>query len=317
MAEAPNVPSASDFPLAPTTSVKPHGELDSVTSEPTARTRDRESIDRENRAKASDSERFISEEEAARWAGVSIGTLRCFADVGALSVSERDGTRWYSARHVESLFAISIPRAPILNSFPRSPRGEGERLNTQAPPTDPLERSAMEKDVDSGQTPSFSAETSERPLLEESLESTAGAEEMPSGGVAIETNGVEIFKKVLESQQHLLAMKDAEIADLKSQRSWLQQRVEKLEQQSDRDRLILLSEAHTIKQLVAIEANRKSKLRAALEFFGIVPVQEPIPAPSPLSVEFTTPMNLGPVPAIGSSATISPNSENTERVQEG
>jgi hypothetical protein len=90
----------------------------------------------------------------------------------------------------------------------------------------------------------------------------------------------------------LIETKDAEIADLKNQRAWLQQRIEKLEQQSDRDRLLLLSESHTIKQLVAIEANRKSKLRATLEFFGIVPVQEPIPAPGPLSLDFTSSQRL-------------------------
>jgi hypothetical protein len=84
---------------------------------------------------------------------------------------------------------------------------------------------------------------------------------------------------VIELQERLLAAKDVEIADLKSQREWLQSRIEKLEQQSDRDKLILLSETQTIKQLIAIESNRKSKVRAALEFFGIIPVKEPLQIP--------------------------------------
>lgn len=309
MAEVPNVPSASDVPNAPVASAELNGELDSVASGPKVRT-----LDRENKPKSGDTERFISEEEAARWAGVSIGTLRCFADVGALSVLEREGTRWYSAPGVESLFAISIPRAPIFNFSPRSPQAEGEPLNTQS---HPIKQSAVQDDDETGQTPCSSEETAESTSHGASIERIAEAEEKPSGGAPSETNGVEIFKKVLEAQQHLLAMKDAEIADLKSQRSWLQQRVEKLEQQSDRDRLILLSEAHTIKQLVAIEANRKSKLRAALEFFGIVPVQEPIPAPPPLSVEFTTPINVGPTQAIETNSKMSAPSVATEGVREG
>lgn len=214
---------------------------------------------------ASAADILVSEQDAAQVAGLSISTLRRFAEVGALTVVEKEGSTFYSIPAVERLFSVTIPRT-------RTP------IRVPSPLTSPFERSAPEaaelvrgkglEDEDSEQVPPSE--------IRSPATDTRNKEEMM------------VFKQVLEAQDKLLTLKDEEIADLKSQRTWLQQRIEKLEQQSDRDRLILLSEAHTIKQLVAIEANRKSRLRTALEFFGIVPMREPVPAPPPLSWELTT-----------------------------
>lgn len=207
---------------------------------------------------------FISEEEAAHSAGVSVATLRRFEEVGALSPVISPEGRSYAIADIERLFSITVGRPRrVLPRTPPEPHVNGSVASTTEGITSPEQSS-----------------TTSLPAMEEVLEEMTEPLSFHSADKGA-------FKKVLETLQRLLESKDAEIADLKSQRAWLQQRIEKLEQQSDRDRLLLLSESHTVKQLVAIEANRKSKLRATLEFFGIMPVQEPIPAPSPLSLEFS------------------------------
>lgn len=209
---------------------------------------------------------LVNEQTAAQAAGVSVATLQRFVEVGALNAVEKEGGVFYLIPHIERLFSVTIHQ-------PRTP------LRTISLPTSPLARSAV--------APTESTLESRETEVERQLLTAPPASTTPSKATLGEDE-VNMFKQVLDAQDKLLALKDAEIADLKSQRAWLQQRVEKLEQQSDRDRLILLSEAHTIKQLVAIEANRKSKIRAALEFFGIVPLREPVPAPPPLSWEVAT-----------------------------
>lgn len=206
---------------------------------------------------------LVEEQEAARAAGVSVGTLRRFVEVGALDSVEKEGGVFYAIPLIERLFAVSIPR-----------------LRTPLRPP-PVSTSLFARTV-------VSAVETTADLEGEASPQGAFTDATLSSATISGQDKVMMFKQVLEAQDRLLVLKDEEIADLKKQRTWLQQRIEKLEQQSDRDRLILLSEAHTIKQLVAIEANRKSKLRAALEFFGIVPMREPIPAPPPLSWEVAT-----------------------------
>lgn len=207
---------------------------------------------------------FIDEEEAAHSAGVSVATLRRFEEVGALSPVISPEGRFYEIADIERLFSITVGRPRrVLPRTPPEPHVNGSVASTTE-----------------GTTFAEQSSTTSLSEMEEVLEEVTEPLSFHSADKGA-------FKKVLETLQRLLESKDAEIADLKSQRAWLQQRIEKLEQQSDRDRLLLLSESHTVKQLVAIEANRKSKLRATLEFFGIMPVQEPMPDPPPLSLEFS------------------------------
>lgn len=71
---------------------------------------------------------------------------------------------------------------------------------------------------------------------------------------------------MIRMQEQLLEVKNREIEDLKHQREWLQSRIEKLEEQSDRDRILLLSEAQTIKQLVMLEQHKRSPWRVVLDY---------------------------------------------------
>ncbi len=77
------------------------------------------------------------------------------------------------------------------------------------------------------------------------------------------------LRHVLDLQERILSMREDEIRDLKQQRDWLQKRLERLEEKSDRDQLLLLSETQTIRKLISFQTPKKSALRLALEWFGM------------------------------------------------
>lgn len=77
------------------------------------------------------------------------------------------------------------------------------------------------------------------------------------------------LRHVLDLQERILSMREDEIRDLKSQRDWLHRRLERLEEKSDRDQLLLLSETQTIRKLISLQAPRKSTFRLALEWLGL------------------------------------------------
>lgn len=76
------------------------------------------------------------------------------------------------------------------------------------------------------------------------------------------------LKNVIALQEQVLKMKDSEIGDLKGQRNWLRERVEKLEDKADRDQLLLLSETQMITRMLTGKKKR-SPVVLALEWLGI------------------------------------------------
>jgi hypothetical protein len=80
---------------------------------------------------------------------------------------------------------------------------------------------------------------------------------------------IERLKNLLAIQERMLDSKDDEISDLKNQRAWLRQRIEKLEEKHDRDQILLLSETQTIRSLISYQESRKSTFRQLLEWIGI------------------------------------------------
>ncbi|MDC0358001.1 hypothetical protein OAO01_04225 [Oligoflexia bacterium] len=79
------------------------------------------------------------------------------------------------------------------------------------------------------------------------------------------------YKNIVRLQEQVLDMRDKELEDLRQQRQWLQARIEKLEEKSDRDQLLLLSEKQVVRQLLTHNQKKASPLRAALEWIGFVP----------------------------------------------
>lgn len=79
------------------------------------------------------------------------------------------------------------------------------------------------------------------------------------------------LKSIVDLQEKLLDARDAEIADLHKQRDWLQARVERQEEKSDRDQLLLLSETQLLRQTLLHQQKRSSVFKGALEWLGLLP----------------------------------------------
>lgn len=89
------------------------------------------------------------------------------------------------------------------------------------------------------------------------------------------------LEHIIDLQEKILDMREKEINDLKEQRDWLKSRIEKLEDKSTRDQLLLLSQTQTVKRLITINEHRRSPLRLTLEWFGLVKPQESEEQPAP------------------------------------
>ncbi len=78
------------------------------------------------------------------------------------------------------------------------------------------------------------------------------------------------LKNILSLQEKILDMKDERIRSLMQETGWLRERIEKLEQKSERDQLLILSESQTVRRLIIMSHEKKSPLRTALEWLGLV-----------------------------------------------
>lgn len=81
----------------------------------------------------------------------------------------------------------------------------------------------------------------------------------------------ERLRHLVALYEKLLDFKDQQLEELRRERDWLRVRVEKLEEKQDRDQLLLLSETQIVRKMLTLQSERKSPLRAALEWFGVTP----------------------------------------------
>jgi hypothetical protein len=86
--------------------------------------------------------------------------------------------------------------------------------------------------------------------------------------LALQSN-IAKLEKVIELQEQLLHSQDNEIKDLKKQRKWLQERVERLEDKGERDQLLLISETQMLTKMFLEQVNKKSIFAQTLEWLGL------------------------------------------------
>lgn len=180
----------------------------------------------------------ITEAEAVALAGVSARTLRRFEESGYLEVSlDGDGVTRYVQTQIIEIF------------------GAADALSSQAAqPTDAMQPEAAPFEASTGETIA-------------TLQAASTFSPTPSS----DTSSTELdrLRNLVNLQERILDLKDAELLDLRSQRNWLQSRVERLEEKSERDQILLLSETQTIRKLVSLQEGRKSALQNVLEWLGI------------------------------------------------
>jgi hypothetical protein len=181
-------------------------------------------------------------------------------------VSE-DGTRFYSSLQLSEIFGgPGVATPPPQHTITTSD-------------SEPLQSCCSEISADSSDCNQDSAQT-------EGVVESAPWDAAPtySQQTAAETAGldteVQRLTNLLSMQERILDAKDDEIADLRSQRTWLRERIEKLEEKSDRDQILLLSETQTIRKLISYQESRKTVVQLFLEWIGVSQSKELTTMPS-------------------------------------
>lgn len=197
---------------------------------------------------------WLNEEEAARAIGVSPRTLERFIEAGYLKIeSSPNGEKRFLSSELEKTFSISI-NAP--ETF-----GDVTQFNT------PSETETFDEPV--GEEPAVTSESyftedpQESPIQQPQHESKASEEPRENEEIIRLKGSINLLEKLLDRR-------DEEIKDLRQQREWLKERIEKLEQKADRDQILLLSETQTIKRLIALQEKKSSTWRGILQWIGLV-----------------------------------------------
>ncbi len=231
---------------------------------------------------------LLSEKEAAAFSGVSVQTLNRFAEAGYLQVEvDGDGMRHFSQVEISQVFGLQLPprkSAPLVEARPApaqrpipTPSVEtGVETAATAPPAAasvPVQQPQIIRQPASASPPLADLST-QQPVLEHTTPQTQRLSDM----LEIE---VTKLRCVVSLQEKLLDMRDAQLKDLQDEREWLRSRVEKLDEKSDRDQLLLLSETQTIRKLVTHSQTQRSTFRSALEWLGVLEPQNALSS-SPL-----------------------------------
>jgi hypothetical protein len=185
-----------------------------------------------------------TEPEAIKLAGVSAKTLHRFKESGYLDVTDTDqGQTLYSRRQLVEIF------------------GGGD--------ADEQIRSASAADTTATVSEDVSPNYPEEELSKCSAPVKGDIDNLVSTIDRSQERELQRLQNLIDIQERILDSKDSEIADLKSQRTWLQERIERLEEKSERDQILLLSETQTIRSLISYQENRRSPVRQLLEWIGV------------------------------------------------
>lgn len=179
--------------------------------------------------------RTFSLEEAINFVGVSEKTFNRFLSAGYFSPHLSDGKEVFSADEIAKVFGVKLPeeKIPVL-----------EKLQVS------------NEEISENVTEEITSEIKEELVFPE-IQISANL-----------SNEVEKLKQINNLQEQLLDMKDKEIADLKEQRAWLQERYTKMEEKSERDQLLLISETQMLTKIIANQS-KKSTWQRALTWLGL------------------------------------------------
>jgi hypothetical protein len=200
-----------------------------------------------------------------------------FSEAGYLTLhNELDGSHRYERAQVEEIFGASA-----TNSIPRSA--------PEAAPIRDHESSVEDRiAVDPVQAPQTPEQESTVLHTGEDISRSAADDSVRDAQMALLSDEIARLRNLLAMQERMLDSKDDEIADLRSQRAWLRERIEKLEEKSDRDQILLLSETQMIRSLLAYQESRKSTFRQFLEWTGLVRDSRNTSLPQPQSSDYNS-----------------------------
>jgi hypothetical protein len=216
---------------------------------------------------------FISEQAAINLTGMSSTTLTRFAEAGYLQQDiDSDGLRFYSKTELVRVFGS----APSGDYTPPKPvemtQGEpAQSCHVVLPEEDVTMASPVAEPVpvetpDAEPSPQVVGAISAAPasIVVPSVDSEAAARAAHQEAELVR------LRNLVQMQEKILDLKDSSLEALRKERDWLRVRVERLEEKSDRDQLLLLSETQTIRKLIIMSDRRRSAFRQLMEWVGIV-----------------------------------------------
>lgn len=229
---------------------------------------------------------FISERDAETFAGVSASTLRRFSESGYLTVNGDDSQgRLYSRSQLQDIFGVTqVPTTePVAATTMENVVTETPQVETVA--SSPVGPGCSVEQPCTVSTPNIiRADSTVGVCQSQPEESPEGASSGTIAAIAERSTSdateVERLKNALENQLKLLVQRESEVSDLRSQRDWLQRRIESLEEKSNRDQILLLSETQTIRKLIALQEQKRSGFRQLLSWLGLASPQNLTPLTS-------------------------------------
>ena len=246
----------------------------------------------------STAEDLISEELALEAVGVSGNTLQRFAEAGYLKTqSASDGKRQYFKSELSKVFGIKDFKLYDFQAARQERAADNLSVQASAPAEELAPEDSVESDGDSAELVLAeqneiinNLQSAEMPTLEDAhiedviltpsfgeagkastdTGETRADERSSSAFIQLQQLEAEVtkLKAISELQEKLLELREQEISDLKSQRQWLQERVEKMEEKATRDQMLLLTETQILTKMISMR-DSKSPIQKALGWLGL------------------------------------------------
>ena len=227
------------------------------------------------------SQKLLSAEESAERAGVSVETILMFERCGLLEPVMTDGRTLYNELDIRTVFYSRLKQqeqtaAPQVDSAAEPRQGQLSEQLAAAESTYTDAFTSPRAESLSALTGIESAELAKSTPMPEIAPTTAPVTVVkptePSFSFGPETAPVEAQEpdSLLPSSNQLIEVNKGlreQIQVLRDERDWLRSRVENLENRSEREQMLLLSESETIRRLVTSERKRGFWQRA-LPWFG-------------------------------------------------
>ena len=221
---------------------------------------------------------YITEKEASSLSGVSTNTLLRFAESGYISTSsDSRGMRLFSKNEVFELFGKKInskSEEQITKSEaikkPEVEKTITRKIQTQKEETThrTVSRATNTKNLSENKQ-AKRVQTKKENEVKKKANRAKFVESISASLIEPYRAEVSRLNNLVELQEKLLDQRDEEIKDLKKQRDWLQERINKLDENREKDQLLLISETQMITKLLSLQNTRKSPFQVALEWVGI------------------------------------------------
>ncbi len=207
--------------------------------------------------------KFIKESKACQLCAVSANTLSRFSESGYLKRKGSSSGFFYNTEELISLFGVkndSIHQQiqkeiaedntskPILNK-PRTVKSKKKKYQKRT--ENKIQKELHKKAVDS-----------------ETLSKKIQKLDAQKKNNEINNKDILRLENLIKLQEKMLDAKDIEIKDLKKQREWLQERVEKLDEKAERDQMLLLAETQMLNKMLNFQQRNKGPVTKALEWLG-------------------------------------------------